>query len=266
MSTPLPRAGWWSAALVALCLAAGGAQAKSSLRLPYPHGFGSIPAATYDENYHRVGDARLEIENLDDGRVRLLVASGIDGGAHTTASAEFAVIGDSQYLQLLRQESRSFDPTGTPLGVLSVDHVKGVGRCTAPDGDGENVEQIDLPDEDRVANVPLNLLFQPLLEGTTDAVEFQVLVCRFGPRLVDIDAKVVTQPGDRKESSLVEVEYTPDLGGFVSTIAQRWLPRLSVWFDRDNTNDWVAHRVPLYSKGPNVFVIREGVPSSWLGR
>jgi hypothetical protein len=249
--------------LATLCLAAGGARAESSLRLPYPTGFGSIPAATYDEDYRRVGDAQIAIENLEDGRVQLVVASGIDGGARTIARAEFAVVGDSQSLKLLRQESRSFDTNGVALGVLSIDHVNGVGSCAAPDGDDMHVEKIALPAHDRVANVPLNLLFQPLVDGTTKEVEFQVLLCRFGPRLVDIDAKVVPQAND-STGSLVEVEYVPNLGGFVSTIAQRWLPRLSVWFDGARGHDWVAHRVPLYSKGPNVFVIREGVPSSWL--
>ena len=57
--------------------------------------------------------------------------------------------------------------------------------------------------------------------------------------------------------------YEPDLG-FVSTLAGDWLPKLSFWFDPRATNPWVGHRVPLYSKGPEVLVIRDGVPAAWL--
>ena len=36
-------------------------------------------------------------ENLEDSRVRLLVSSGIDGGARTVATAEFAVVGNPRF-------------------------------------------------------------------------------------------------------------------------------------------------------------------------
>jgi hypothetical protein len=44
------------------------------------------------------------------------------------------------------------------------------------------------------------------------------------------------------------------------------MPKLSMWFDRRVSNPWIAHRIPLYSKGPEVFVIRDGVPSAALRR
>jgi hypothetical protein len=201
-------------------------------------------------------------ENLGDSRVRLLVASGIDGGARTVATAEFAIVDDGEHLQLLREESRSFDPDGVSLGALKIDHEHGVGSCNTPKNGGMNREEIALPEQDRVANVPLNLLFQPLVAGTTEEVSFQLLLCRFGARLVDIDAVVASRESD---GSVVEIEYRPNFGMLVSIIAKRWLPRLSVWFDRSGQNQWIAHRVPLYSKGPNVLVIRDGVPRTWLG-
>jgi hypothetical protein len=117
-----------------------------------------------------------------------------------------------------------------------------------------------------VANVPLNLLFQPLVDGTTDDVTFQLLLCRFGARLVDIDARVASRENDGDGNSIIEVEYQPNFGGFVSLIAKKWIPKLSIWFDSRGPNEWIAHRIPLYSKGPEVFVIRDGLPSGWLGR
>lgn len=243
----------------------GSARAESSLRLPYPESFGEIPAATYNIEHERVGDATLRIETVDPDLVRLRVESGIDGGAHTVATAELTAADDGHTLRLLRQESRSVDPDGVNLGVLSIDHESGIASCTKGSGDGAEREELTLPEGDRVANVPLNLLFQPLVKGTADQVSFQVLLCRFGARLVDIDAHVVPHEADDAANPYVEVEYQPNFGRAVSLFAQRWLPHLSIWFDPRVRNPWVAHRVPLYSKGPEVFVVRDEALGSWLG-
>jgi hypothetical protein len=245
---------------------AGSANAESALRLPYPETFGAIPASTYDANHQRVGDATLLIEDLGDDHVRMMVESGIDGGAHTIATAELVSVDDGRSLKLLRQESRSVNADGIPMGVLSIDHESGVASCNKLESGGMKTEHLTLPQQDRVANVPLNLLFQPLVEGTTDAVTFQLLLCRFGARLIDIDAHVVPRPPETSESNpIIEVEYQPNFGRFVSLMAQKWVPKLSIWFDPRVKNPWVAHRIPLYSKGPEVFVIRDGTPNAWLG-
>jgi len=97
-------------------------------------------------------------------------------------------------------------------------------------------------------------------------VSFQGLLCRFGARMVDIDANVVEREGGDPSNPFIEVEYQPNFGHTLSFLAQKWLPRLSVWFDPKVRNPWVAHRVPLYSKGPEVFVIRDEARGSWLGR
>jgi len=248
-----------------LLLTAAPAGAESSLRLPHPAVFGTIPASTYDANHKRVGEAHLVIENLDDSRVRLLVESGIDGGARTVASAVLEAVDDGRSLKLLTEESRSFDADGVAMGVMSIDHEAGTASCDTPREDGMSTETIDLPEDDRVANVPLNLLFQPLVDGTTDGVEFQLLLCRFGARLVNIDAHIASRESDGDGNSIVEVEYQPNFGGFVSLVAKQWIPRLSIWFDTGGANPWIAHRIPLYSKGPEVFVVRDGLPTGWLG-
>jgi hypothetical protein len=241
------------------------ALAESALRLPYPQIFGTIPASTYDVNHQRVGDAHLVVENLNEGRVRVVVESGIDGGASTIATAELEAVDDGRFLKLLKQESRSMNADGIPMGVLSIDHENGVASCNKSEDGGMSMEQLALPEQDRVANVPLNLLFQPLVEGTANEVAFQLLLCRFGARLIDIDARVVPRKHDGADDNpIIRVEYQPNFGRFLSLVAERWIPRLSIWFDPRVSNPWVAHRIPLYSKGPEVFVIRDGIPNSWL--
>jgi len=256
-----------ASAIWLLLAAAGSARAESALRLPYPDVFGTIPASTYDEDHQRIGSAHLVVENVDDTRVRLLIESGIDGGARTVATAELETVDDGRFLKLIRQESRSFDANGIPMGVLSIDHESGIASCNKPEGDGMATELLTLPKQDRVANVPLTLLFQPLVEGTTDEVTFQLLLCRFGARLIDIDAHIVSRDGSEEDASpIVEVEYRPNFGRFVSLVAETWMPKLSIWFDRRVANPWIAHRIPLYSRGPEVFVIRDGVPDAVLPR
>jgi hypothetical protein len=256
-----------SSAICLLLAAAGSARAESALRLPYPEVFGTIPASTYDAGHHRIGDAHLVVENLGDTHVHLLIESGIDGGARTVATAELETVDDGRFLKLLKEESRSFDENGIPMGVLSIDHENEIASCNKPERDGMATEQLTLPKQDRVANVPLSLLFQPLIDGTTDEVTFQLLLCRFGARLIDIDAHIVPQHGGEEAANpIVEVEYRPNFGRFVSLAVQRWMPKLSIWFDRRVSNPWIAHRIPLYSKGPEIFVIRDGVPDALLRR
>ena len=42
-------------------------------------------------------------------------------------------------------------------------------------------------------------------------------------------------------------------------IVRQFAPRLVFWFDPARSNPWIAHRLPLYSSGPDVVVVREGV-------
>jgi hypothetical protein len=93
-------------------------------------------------------------------------------------------------------------------------------------------------------------------------MEFQLFLCGRGPELVDFVASVVPDEPESDER-IVEVRYRPDLGRVVSLLARRLVPKLSFWFDID-THSWIGHRLPLYSKGPEVFVVREGVPTGWI--
>ena len=166
-------------------------------------------------------------------------------------------------LRPVHEQSRSFDPEGKPLGVLSIDHVMARASCLSPKGE---LKELELPTEDRVANVPLNLLFIPLARGEVENVEFQLMTCSFGPRLLNFEAAVAPNGNGSRNGSghVVEVRYKPDLG-IISFMAKSMIPKLSVWFDPDASSPWLGHRIPLYTKGPEVFVIREGVPREWLG-
>lgn len=256
------------------------ARAESSLRLPWPDSLGLVPAGTYDLRGRRLGDGRFISEQLDDGNVRILVETGIEGGARNVAMALLEPVDGGTALRPLLQSSQSFTETGRSLGILTVDHRRGEGSCSPPDApedgmpdvaagasvrtDASGVQRLKLPAGDRVVNVPLNLLFQPLVLGKRERVDFQIFLCRGGARLWDFTAERASPASDGSSEGLVEVRYQPNLGPFLSTMAGPFLPRLAFWFAGDGTAAYAAHRMSLYAKGPEVIVAREGVPTSLL--
>ncbi len=254
-----------SVALLTACLVlplgASRSSAESALRLPLPERFGEIDASTYDESGERVGPARLEVGRLPNGNVRLDMTSGFESSARIAMSAELAEEGDR--LRLLRQESRSLDEQGRPLGVMSIDHRAGFAVCAPPGAAPGEGNRIALPPTDRVVNVPLNLLFQPLVSGDAREIDFQILLCRGGGRIFDARASLA----DEREGGegMIEVRYDLDFGPMLSRLARPFMPRLSVWFDSQEPGSWIGHRMPLFSKGPTVLVVRSGITPSLLG-
>jgi hypothetical protein len=245
------------AALACLAVSlAGAARAESELRLPLPDAFGEVEAGTFDGAGHRVGAARMSVARRPDGRVELEARSGIDGDARSVVSAEMELDPDGGALRLLSQRSEAFGPSGASMGVLSIDHAARTARCGPAAGGASAPSVLDLPERDRVVNVPLNLLFQRLVTGEESEVAFQVLLCRFGARLVDARARLAAPRASPR--GLVEVRYQLDFG-LLSPVAEPFLPRLSFWFDADSPGAWVAHRMPLFSQGPTVLVVRSGV-------
>jgi hypothetical protein len=256
--------------LLALCLAgaalvARAARAESELSLSYPEVFGTVPASTYDTRQHRVGAAHLVLEELEDQEVRIIAESGYDGGARNVAMALLEPSRDRQSLRPVLQESKTFRGDGSLRSTLSVDHRTRTATCGRSNGSGMAVEHIELPELDRVANVALSLLFQPLMKGDTPSTAFQLFLCEGGARLIDFEARVERRDtGAHGPGSLVEVRYRPDLGPIGSFVAEQLIPQLSFWFDPTAPSPWLAHRLPLYSKGPEVIVVRDGVPTRWL--
>ena len=165
----------------AACFGSIRAAAESALELAAPQSFGRVSADTRDERGRRVGSAAIRVEARPDGLVELEVQSGIDGAERTVLSATLARIDGGDRYRPVLQSSRSFDASGQALGLLSVDHVRSEVTCDPPIGGASEARKLALPPGDRVANVPLDLLFLPLARGETERVSFQFVLCRGAP-------------------------------------------------------------------------------------
>lgn len=253
------------AVLLLLASSASPAKGESTLSLSPPESFGEIAADTYDEEGHRVGDANLRVQRLPGGNVLMEILSGIDGSAQFAASAELAPNGPNGTMRLVRERTQAVDESEKPMGVTTIDHVAGVAQCGKPEGSDDEPARIELPTDDRVVNVPLNLLFQPLVRGEAESIDFQVLLCRArGARLVSARARVADASGEQG-GRLLEIRYSLDFGPILSRLAAPFMPQLSFWFDENSHGEWVGHRMPLFTQGPTVFVVRTGFSPRLLG-
>ena len=247
-------------AIAVSALAVGPARAESSLRLPPPAVFGSIPSATYDEAGKKIGEAHLDILKLASGNIYILASGSIAGAESMVLSTELVPVDGGSALRPLWQMSHSWDKAGHSLGVMFIDHEKGEAFCSHEDGNTAPPDRLAIPQPDRVAHVPLNLLFLPLAKGETEEIKFQFLLCAIGPTFVDAKATVArTIPGHDGKDPLVEVRYELDLNPVLATVARPFLPRFAFWFDPLARDPWVAHRMPLASRGPAVLIVRTGV-------
>ena len=250
-------------ALACILGGAGAARAASSLRLPAPAVFAELSGTTLDLEGTTLGPARLAMARDPRGRVVIESESAIAGGesVHLYALLEPAEPGGA--LRPIEQRSRTLDPGGELLLEMVVDHEAGQATCTTREGEAT----IALPEGERVANVPISLLLLPLARGETEAVEFQAVVCRDEPRLLEVSARRtgrVVEPAAGTQA--IEIEYTVELNPILARIARPFLPRILFWIDPSAAPDpWVAHQMPLFPKGPTVFVVRrELAPDAFL--
>jgi hypothetical protein len=255
-----------SAAVALLCcLGAGAAGAASSLRLPEPTVFGELSAATLDPEGVPLGPARFVVARDPLGRVVLESESAIEGQESVRLYALLEPAEPGGALRPIEQRARTLGPDGGLLAEMAIDHESGRASCASEGSE----EVIALPEGDRVANVPINLLLLPLARGEVEELEFQALVCRGGPRLLDVSARRtgrVVRPDAGTEA--IEIEYAVELNPILASIARPFLPRILFWIDPGAAPDpWVAHQMPLYPKGPTVFVVRrELAPEAFLSR
>ena len=124
------------------------------------------------------------------------ILTGIDGSARFAASAELAPNGPDGSMRLVRERTQAVDQAEKLMGVTTIDHAAGVAQCGKPEGSEDEQPWIDLPVDDRVVNVPLNLLFRPLARGEAEVIDFQFLLCRGGARIVGARARVADATGE----------------------------------------------------------------------
>lgn len=250
-------------------LLVGGAasvHAESVLRFPVPKHFGTTPAITHDADGKAIGKASMTLERTTPGTVRLVGTAAIDTGGSTRVQADFEIVDGGDEMKLVSQRSESITVEGRSLGVLLIEHEKGTATCTPPPDLKQPAKVLPLPETDRVANVPLHLFFAPLAQGKRDEMKFEVLLCREDPRFMEFEAWVADRGTDTDDSDRVEIRYRPDLGAVLELIAQAVIPDLRFWIDGTDKDRYLGHRMPLYSKGPEIWVIREGVDPADLQR
>lgn len=252
-------------ALLCILLCADRAEAASSLRLPEPEVYGELRASTHDPAGVPLGPAHLRVARGPRGRVVLESGSSIAGQESVLLSALLEPAESGSALRLVEQRSRTLDADGALLVEMAIDHESGLARCTS----GGRQETIALPEGDRVANVAMNLLLLPLARRDVEELRFQALVCRGEPQLVDVSARRtgrIVRPAAGTEA--IEIEYRVELNPILARIAQPFLPRILFWIDPGAAPDpWVAHQMPLFPKGPTVFVVRrELAPEAFLSR
>jgi len=273
------------AVAVGLCLAAGlsplPAAGGSSLRLPGTE-LGAIEATTFDEQGRSVGRSSFAVAPSGQGRISMKIEISVEGGGVNRSEALFeeassphpaseaaseaetdTAVKKTGGLRLVEQRSRATRADGQALDLLVIDHERGRASCYAdtdgplPDGPLRGGRHLELPEDERVVNVPMQLLFRPLVEREVESIRFQIALCRGEPvlhEMIAVRGPVEQQDGRR----IVEIRYGPDLGRTVSWLASRLLPRLSFWFD-EQTGDYLAHRMPLHTGGPEVLLVRSGL-------
>ncbi len=251
-------------------LLAARSSAESALLIPYPRELGVIPASTYDDSGKRIGDASIELRKSDIGGLVLEVESGSQDGAGNKLSAELEVIEveGERRLRLLKERSQSFDPEGKPLVLLEIDHRSGEASCTPSGKSRKHAKVVKLPQVDRVANVPLHLLFEPLVHREIDHLDVQVFFCLGGPRILNFraTAKDLPQPEASPGPGIRQVSYSAAGGSLISWVAKHIGPTIYFWFRDETPYPYMGHYLPLYSGGPEVYIIREGIEPSLVIR
>jgi hypothetical protein len=250
------------------------ASAESQVLLPMPQPMQNVDATTFDAKGRPVGLSSFAVETAETGLRRMTIEMAVDDGGINRSEAlltpaDATPAGDDGEkrpagLRLLEERSQATRADGTSLDLLVIDHVEGRASCyPADDDDLSRGKHVDLPEDERVVNVPMQLLFQPLAAGEVDEVHFQITLCRDGPVIHDMIA--VRGPRKQREGrEVVEVRYGPDLGKAVAWFASRLLPSFSFWFDKE-TGEYLAHRMPLHTKGPEILLVRKGLAPPDIG-
>ena len=249
-------------------LVAATAGAESLIHLPRLDDSRALAATTFDPSGRAVGRSSFRVEELTEGRRRIEIEMAVDAGGQNVSQATLAPMprganGEASGLRLVEERSQSTRADGVRLDLLVIDHEQGRASCIPDEGGASEAKHVALPDPDRVVNVPMQLLFQPLVRGEVEEVRFQIVLCSDGPKLQDMIA--VRGPRfERGGLEVVEIRYGPDFGSTVAFFASRLLPSFSFWFDGKD-GAYLGHRMPLHRKGPEVVLVRSGLTPHDLG-
>lgn len=268
----LPSLAAAAALSVFVGLSPDAAEAESSLALRAETALEPIGATTFDEAGRAIGRSSFEAWTEDDGSHRIRVTMGTNDGGRNVSQAVLAPIAGGLAgaantadltLRVLEERSQSTTPDGRRLPLLVIDHLAGRVSCYDEGEPRSAGRHVEIEGDDRVVNVPMQLLFAPLVSGERDAVHFQIAACDDGPVLHDMIA-VRGKPRTRAGRKVVEIEYGPDFGEAVAWLAGRLLPSFSFWFDADS-GAYLGHRMPLYRKGPQITLVRQGLTPPEIG-
>ncbi len=259
-------------------LLAATSQAESTLLLLAPRALETIGATTFDELGNAVGQSFLEFSTDEDGIRRMTVSMAIEGGGANISEAILTPIstvpvsagatpadtdaGDVA-LRLIEERSQATNADGVSFPLLVIDHQSGRVSCYPANETPSAAQHVDIPAEDRVVNVPMQLLFMPLVRKEIDSLRFQIAVCAPGPvlhHMIAVRAPTILREG----REVIEIEYGPDFGTAVAWLASRLLPSFSFWFDAED-GDYLGHRMPLHRKGPEVLLVRNGLTPTDIG-
>ncbi len=246
-------------------------RAESAITLLAPASTEGIVATTFDTDGQAIGRSSFEVEANDDGSQRMKVRMAVsDGGENVSevllapvAGAESGESGAQAALRVLEERSQSRSADGKVFPLLVVDHRAGRVSCYDEEDAGGAARHVEIPDDDRVLNVPMQLFFQPLVRGEVDTLQFQLATCKEGPVLHSMIA-VRGATRERNGRSVVEIEYGPDFGRTIAMIASRLLPSFSFWFDAED-GEYLGHRMPLHRQGPEVTLVRQGLTPEQIG-
>lgn len=257
---------------VVVGLSPDSAEAESSLALRAETALEPIGATTFDEAGRAIGRSSFEAWTEDDGSHRMRVTMRTDDGGRNVSQAVLAPIAGGLAgaattkdltLRVLEERSQSTTSDGRRLPLLVIDHRAGRVSCFDEGEPRSAGRHVEIEGDDRVVNVPMQLLFTPLVSGERDAIHFQIAACDEGPVLHDMIAirgKTRTQAGRK----IVEIEYGPDFGEAIAWLASRLLPSFSFWFDADS-GAYLGHRMPLHRKGPEITLVRQGLTPPEIG-
>ena len=180
-------------------------------------------------------------------------------GERDIEEAKLELLPDNSIPILASYSHSYFNADGTPQRAAQLDLKSGEATCTEYQGGQPQVrhEIIEIaPDTYAGASLALPVI-NALRQGMRRKIRFHAFSCVPGPRVLTVEANVVSSSAHRDSypGNLVEVEIKPYLGWF-SIVASPFLPKFYAWFDPADNWSYVGSRNQRYYKGPNVLLVK----------